>query len=98
LPTKTLRFSTPHFALFGKVPSYAHIRVFGCKCCPNLLATTPHKLAPGSTLSSLVTRPTIKDTGVLMLLLTASSSLAMLSSMRHHSLSLQQIHLVLPKS
>jgi hypothetical protein len=50
LPTKILRFSTPHFALFGKVPSYAHIRVFGCKCCPNLLATTPHKLAPGSTL------------------------------------------------
>lgn len=48
--------------------------------------------------SSLVTRPTIKDTGVLMLLLTASSSLAMLSSMRPHSLSLQQIHLVLPKS
>jgi hypothetical protein len=50
LPTKTLALSTPHFALFGCNPSYEHLRVFGCKCNPNLSATTPHKLSPRSTL------------------------------------------------
>jgi hypothetical protein len=44
LPTKTLHFSTPHFALFKTVPSYEHLRVFGCTCYPNLSATTSHKL------------------------------------------------------
>lgn len=50
LPTKTLSFSTPHFALFGVQPSYEHLRVFGCKCYPNLSATAAHKLAPRSSL------------------------------------------------
>jgi hypothetical protein len=50
LPTKTLNFSTLHFALFGCPPTYDHLRVFGCLCYPNLSATTPHKLSPRSTL------------------------------------------------
>jgi transposase InsO family protein len=50
LPTKTLSFSTPHFALFGIQPSYEHLRVFGCSCYPNLSATATHKLAPRSSL------------------------------------------------
>jgi hypothetical protein len=50
LPTKTLHFSTPHFALFGEAPVYDHLRVFGCGCYPNLSATAAHKLAPRSTL------------------------------------------------
>jgi hypothetical protein len=50
LPTKTLRFSTLHFALFGIAPVYDHLRVFGCACYPNLSATTSHKLAPRSAL------------------------------------------------
>jgi hypothetical protein len=50
IPTKTLALSTPHFALFGHNPSYEHLRVFGCKCYPNLSAATPHKLSPRSTL------------------------------------------------
>ena len=50
LPTKTLSFSTSHLALFGVPPSYEHLRVFGCKCYPNLSATAAHKLAPRSTL------------------------------------------------
>jgi histone deacetylase 1/2 len=50
LPTKTLSFSTPHFALFGVPPSYEHLRVFGCKCYPNLFATASHKLVPRSSL------------------------------------------------
>jgi hypothetical protein len=50
LPTKTLNFSTPHLSLFGKPPSYVHLRVFGCKCYPNLTATATNKLSPRSTL------------------------------------------------
>ena len=50
LPTKTLEFATPHFALFGSHPSYSHLRVFGCACYPNMSATAPHKLSPRSTL------------------------------------------------
>jgi len=30
LPTKTLGFATPHFALHGVLPTYDHLRVFGC--------------------------------------------------------------------
>jgi hypothetical protein len=50
LPTKTLGPSTPYFALHATHPSYHELRVFGCACYPNLTATTPHKLAPRSTL------------------------------------------------
>jgi hypothetical protein len=48
-PTKTLAFATPHFTLFGVHPDLSHLRVFRCKCYPNLSATTPNKLAPRST-------------------------------------------------
>jgi hypothetical protein len=40
----------PHHALFGTPPRYDHLRVFGCACYPNTAATSPHKLAPRSTL------------------------------------------------
>jgi hypothetical protein len=46
LPTKTLGFSTPHLALLGTPPAYEHLRVFGCKCYPNLSATATHKRHP----------------------------------------------------
>jgi hypothetical protein len=42
LPTKTLRFSTRHFAVFGIAPVYDHLRVFGCACYPNLSPLQPH--------------------------------------------------------
>ena len=42
LPTKTLEFCMPHLALFGKPPTYDHLRVFDCKCYPNMSATAPH--------------------------------------------------------
>jgi hypothetical protein len=48
LPTKTISTPTPHFALFGTTPSYAHLRVFGCPYYPNTSTTAPHKLAPHS--------------------------------------------------
>ena len=46
LPTKTLSMATPHMALYGSPPSYAHLHVFGCLCYPNMTATASHKLAP----------------------------------------------------
>lgn len=50
LPTKTLQPSTPHFALFGTLPQYDHMRVFGCICYPNLSTTASHMIAPHSTM------------------------------------------------
>jgi hypothetical protein len=49
LPTKAIQVACPHIVLFGSAPSYEHLRVFGCACYPNTVATTPHKLAPRST-------------------------------------------------
>ncbi|XP_021306364.1 proline-rich protein 36, partial [Sorghum bicolor] len=54
LPTKTLHMSTPFFALHGTLPSYHDLRAFGCTCYPNLTATTPHKLAPRSSLCAFL--------------------------------------------
>jgi hypothetical protein len=48
LPTKAISAPSPHFALFGTTPSYAHLQVFGCACYPDTSATAPHKLAPRS--------------------------------------------------
>jgi histone deacetylase 1/2 len=39
---------TPFALLFGVAPDYAHLRVFGCLCYPNIASTAPHKLAPRS--------------------------------------------------
>ncbi|KAI3690613.1 hypothetical protein L2E82_48745 [Cichorium intybus] len=44
LPTKRLNFSTPAFALYGRHPTYDHLRVFGCTCYPNTSATQTNKL------------------------------------------------------
>jgi hypothetical protein len=49
LPTTAIQVACPHLALFGSVPSYEHLRIFGCTCYPNTTATTPHKLFPRST-------------------------------------------------
>jgi hypothetical protein len=48
LPTTVIQAACPHLALFGSAPSYEHLRVFGCTCYPNTIATTPHKLSPRS--------------------------------------------------
>jgi hypothetical protein len=53
-PTRTLDGKTPHFALHGMQPSYAHLRVFGCACYPNMSSTAPHKLSPRSSLCVLL--------------------------------------------
>jgi hypothetical protein len=49
LPITTIQVVCPHLALFGSVPSYEHLHIFGCTCYPNTIATTPYKLSPCST-------------------------------------------------
>jgi hypothetical protein len=49
LPTTAIQIVCPHLALFGSVPSYDYMRVFGCTCYPNMTAIAPHKLSPRST-------------------------------------------------
>jgi hypothetical protein len=56
-PTKTLSFGTPHFALFVVHPNLSHLRVLGCKCYPNMSATTPQKLAPRSIVHAFLEYP-----------------------------------------
>jgi hypothetical protein len=49
LPTTTIQVAYPYHALLRSVPSYEHLRIFGCACYPNTAATTAHKLSPRST-------------------------------------------------
>jgi hypothetical protein len=49
LPSKMTCESYPYVTLHGVIPSYEHLRVFGCACYPNLSTQAPHKLAPRST-------------------------------------------------
>jgi hypothetical protein len=56
-PTKTLSFGTPHFTLFVVHPNLSHLRVLGCKCYPNMSATTPQKLAPRSIVHAFLEYP-----------------------------------------
>jgi histone deacetylase 1/2 len=48
-PTSATSFTTPFETLHGTIPPYDTLRVFGCLCYPNTLATSPNKLAPRST-------------------------------------------------
>lgn len=47
-PCSALQHQVPYTILYNTAPDYAHLRVFGCLCYPNLSATTPHKLTPRS--------------------------------------------------
>jgi histone deacetylase 1/2 len=48
-PSSAIRSEIPYTRLYRESPSYAHLRVFGCLCYPNLQVTSAHKLAPRST-------------------------------------------------
>jgi hypothetical protein len=48
-PCKITSLISPFQSLYGVPPEYAHLRVFGCLCYPNMMAIAPHKLAPRST-------------------------------------------------
>ncbi|KAG8500188.1 hypothetical protein CXB51_004156 [Gossypium anomalum] len=44
LPTPVLQSQSPYQALYGKEPTYDHLRVFGCCCFPYLRPFLSHKL------------------------------------------------------
>ena len=49
LPTPILNNESPYQKLFGKPPSYANLKIFGCLCYPWLKPYTKNKLDPKST-------------------------------------------------
>ena len=44
LPTPMLHHQSPYFALYHKLPSYTHLKVFGSSCFPYLHPYNTHKL------------------------------------------------------
>jgi hypothetical protein len=46
LPCKAISASCLYVALYRVVPSYEHLRIFGCVCYSNLSAQAAHKLPP----------------------------------------------------
>jgi hypothetical protein len=58
LPSKAIKSLTPYEALVCQAATYDHLRVFGCRCYPNLSSTTSHKLASQSTECVLLGYPT----------------------------------------
>ena len=48
-PSSAVQNGIPFSLLYGLPPDYSHLRVFGCLCYPNMIATSRHKLAPRST-------------------------------------------------
>lgn len=43
LPSKVLKGKTPYEVLFGKAPTYLHLKVFGCLCFANNVLHKEHK-------------------------------------------------------
>ena len=49
LPSASINRNTPHSLLYGKLPTYTLLKVFGCLCFPNINHSNHHKLLPRST-------------------------------------------------
>lgn len=58
LPSSAVNSDVPFTRLFKLEAKYSHLRTFGCLCYPNILPTTPHKLAPRSTPCAFLGYPT----------------------------------------
>ncbi|KAG7600292.1 GAG-pre-integrase domain [Arabidopsis suecica] len=58
LPSSAINNEVPHTKLFKTPPSYHHLKTFGCLCYPNVLPSTPHKLAPRSVPCAFLGYPT----------------------------------------
>lgn len=56
-PSRAIYAQIPYYLLYGTSPNYSSLRAFGCLCYPNLYATMPHKLAPGSVRCVLLGMP-----------------------------------------
>lgn len=65
-PTPILQGCSPIAALFGKIPEYDRMRVFGCVCCPCLRPYRTHKLDQKST-SCVFVGYSIQNNGYLCL-------------------------------
>lgn len=49
LPSSAIGAKTPHFLIYGKHPTYDHLRTFRCLAFPNMNHSPAHKLSPRST-------------------------------------------------
>lgn len=58
LPSSTIKNEIPYKKLFNKVPTYEHLRVFGCLCFPNINHSNLHKLSARSSPSLFLGYPT----------------------------------------
>ncbi|GJZ03454.1 cysteine-rich receptor-like protein kinase 8 [Tanacetum coccineum] len=57
LPSSVLKNKTPYEILLGQVPSYSHLRVFGCFAIVSNLSRIPDKFAPRGTLCVILAYP-----------------------------------------
>jgi hypothetical protein len=56
-PCRATADATPYSLLFSVPATYDELRVFGCRCYPNMISTSANKLAPRSTMCVFIGYP-----------------------------------------